>query len=168
VDLYVIRHAIAEDRVEFRLKSWDDSKRPLSAEGRRKFKKLARKLVKLVGPVDVIVTSPFLRAQQTAKLLSEHYPNVEIITSTTLTPTANPNDFAEWCKNHLKKKTQKVIIVGHEPHMGILASWLLFGSYQSRINLKKGGAIHLKIRNPLGPDSAELQWALSPRCLKGH
>lgn len=165
MELYILRHAIAEDREKFRAKSWDDSKRPLSDSGKKKFKKMSAHLKKIIGSVDIILTSPYLRAQQTSSLLSKDFSKTKIVISESLIPTKNPEDFVKWCNLNLKKKTSKLIIVGHEPHLSILTSWLLFGSYQSRITLKKGGCISINIKDTLGADSGVLQWSINPKVL---
>lgn len=165
MDLFIIRHAIAEDRLQFHLKSPDDSQRPLTEEGRRKFKKLAKRFQKLMGEVDIIVSSPYRRARQTAKLLQEHYPDVNLILSPALTPDADLQEFSAWCKKNLRKTDSRIVIVGHEPHLSKLASWLVFGSSVSRILLKKGGGVAIRIDGPVGPKTGLLQWVVTPRSL---
>lgn len=168
MELYIVRHAIAEEREQFLLKSLDDSLRPLTLEGQRKFKKIAKRLNALMGPIDVIVTSPYLRAQQTAELLQKFYPKVKLLNSEALVPTANPEDFVKWCHGNLLKKMNRILVVGHEPNLSILASWLLFGEKDSRIRLKKGGALALSLGDALKPSGAVLHWLVGPKVLAGE
>jgi phosphohistidine phosphatase len=165
MELFLIRHAIAEDRSEFLIKNRNDSKRPLTASGKRKFKKLATHYAKLLGVVDVILTSPLQRAKETSAILAKFYPKVPLIESNALTPNSDPTDFEKWCEGHLKKSIKRIVIIGHEPHLGILTSWLLVGTYKSCIHFKKGGIVNLSISGTLGPERAILQWALTPKCL---
>src|SRR5215470_13980294 len=68
-ELVIVRHAIAEDRDWLR---WpDDAERPLTEAGAERFARAARGLARLVGNVDAVLTSPAVRAWQTADLL-EH------------------------------------------------------------------------------------------------
>ncbi len=165
MEIFIIRHAIAMDREEFKLQNSNDSQRPLSELGIRRFKKIATALKSLIGEADVIITSPLVRAKQTTKLLAVHFPKTEIVSSLALTPLANPNEFAKWCKEHLKKKTKKIIVVGHEPHLSIFASWLLFGIYQSKIKIKKGGCLSISVEDSIRPESGTLNWALTPKSI---
>jgi phosphohistidine phosphatase len=165
IELYLVRHAIAEDRSCFLLKGLDDSLRPLTPEGRCKFQRIAKRLKKLIGPIDVIVTSPYLRAHQTAKLLQKTDPQVKILTSEALTPSSSPLALTDWCQTHLVKKMKKIVLVGHEPDLGLLASWLLCGSETSKIDVKKGGAIALSLKGGLEPSSACLKWLVTPKSL---
>lgn len=161
--LIIIRHGIAEDRQAFKLKDKNDRHRPLTAKGKKKFHTIAKKLKKFLGPINIIVSSPLERAQQTAQLLKEEYPQAELLSSETLSPQAPPREFAQWFHEQVKKGTKQLVIVGHEPHLGLLASWLLFGSQQSQIKIKKGGCLGIEISSPMGPRKGVLQWALTPK-----
>lgn len=161
--LIIVRHGIAEDRKTFKLKDKDDHHRPLTKSGKKKFQVIAKKLKALIGPIDKIVSSPLVRAEQTAQILKDEYPKAKVLLSESLTPTAQPKDFAQWCQQHVKKGTKSLVIVGHEPHLGLLASWLLSGSQQSHIKIKKGGCLAIEINHPLGPKKGVLQWAMTPK-----
>ena len=68
MDLYLVRHATAADDVT----RWaDDRDRPLTAEGEKRFRRAARGLGVLVPRVDIVLSSPFKRAWQTAELLEQ-------------------------------------------------------------------------------------------------
>jgi phosphohistidine phosphatase len=166
LELFIIRHAIAEEREVFSLTGHEDSQRPLTAQGIKKFKKTSEKLKKLIGPVDLIVSSPLVRAQQTADLLMKQFPHTPNSVSQSLLSNAHPNEFIRWCKENLMKSESKVIIVGHEPHLSRLTCWLLFGSQKSCIELKKGGCIKLKFNNKVETKHGVLCWLISPKCLK--
>jgi phosphohistidine phosphatase len=162
---YLVRHGMAEDRLKTVLKYADDSQRSLTVKGKKKFKKLAPRLKELIGSLDLIVSSPLLRAQQTAKIMSEFYPQVKVKTSKALVPTAQPDDWLKWLGIKLKNKNSRIMIVGHEPHLSSLASWLLFGDSHSRMTIKKGGCIAIDIKDNVGPATGVLQWAVTPKVL---
>jgi phosphohistidine phosphatase len=165
MEIYFVRHAVAEDRESFLLKNLDDSQRPLTRDGKIKFKKMAKKLRDLIGPVDLIICSPYIRAQETVEILKEHYPKTKQQMSDSLIPSAKPEHFLKWYKSNLLKKVKKIILVGHEPQLSTLASWLVCGSKTSRLNLKKGGALAIEIESNLAPNSAILNWQISPKTM---
>lgn len=163
--LYLVRHGMAEDRLKFVLKSKDDNQRPLTIKGKKKFKKLAPLFKELIGPLDLIVSSPLLRAEQTAEIISEFYPQVNFKTSKALIPTAQANEGLKWLDGNLKTKNCRIMIVGHEPYLSSLASWLLFGDTQSRIIIKKGGCVAIEIKGRIGPATGVLKWAVTPKVM---
>lgn len=163
--LIIIRHGIAEDREMFKLKDKNDGNRPLTTKGKKKFQSIAKKLKKFLGPIDLIVSSPLLRAQQTAQLLQEEYPHTPLLSSDTLSPHSTPKEFTQWFHEEIEKGAKQLVIIGHEPQLGLLASWLLLGSQQSQIKIKKGGCLGIKISSPMGPRKGVLLWALTPKSL---
>ena len=70
MDLLIIRHAIAERREVFAQAGEADSARPLVAKGRKRMKQVVRGLKGLVPTIDVLATSPYLRAAQTAEIVA--------------------------------------------------------------------------------------------------
>jgi phosphohistidine phosphatase SixA len=59
-----------------------------------------------------------------------------------------------------------VAAVGHDPHLGVLITWLMTGSRDSHVTLEKGGACMLEIEGQPGARSATLEWSLTPEVLK--
>ncbi|MEY4615700.1 MAG: hypothetical protein RJB66_660 [Pseudomonadota bacterium] len=165
MELFLVRHAIAEDRKTFILESLDDSLRPLTKDGKKKFRRSAKKIRDLIGAVDFIICSPFLRAQETALILKGFYPKTRQLSCDALMPNGKPEEFLRWYRSNVIKNAKKVILVGHEPQLSILASWLIFGSRESRITLKKGGALAIETSQSFDAKSAKLIWAVSPKVL---
>jgi phosphohistidine phosphatase len=165
MNLYLVRHGIAEDRIKLGLKFTSDSLRPLTIHGKKKFNKVFMKIKKLIGAIDLIVSSPLLRAQQTAKIVSIAYPQVKFMTANCLKPASSPSDFCRWAVAHIKDENAQIVIVGHEPQLSILACWLLFGRKQSQIKIKKGGCLAIEIVGRIGPASGILIWAVTPKTL---
>jgi len=165
MDIFLIRHALAEERSLFQLKKLSDSMRPLTKKGRDKFKNKAEKLKTIIGDVDLIISSSYLRARQTAEIISDLYPNIKIMTSPDLVPSSNPQDFANWSAKYIQKKIKRIIIVGHEPQLSVFASWLLFGSQQSRIQIKKGGCIAIKVNKLMTKNNGILKWAITSKII---
>ena len=162
--LLVIRHAIAEDRDAFAVTGQPDGNRPLTDEGRRKMKAAARGLARVVPEIDVLASSPLLRAAQTADIVARGYGGVEMQTVEELSPERRPDELLGWLRTHQPDET--VAVVGHEPHLGFLAGWLLTGRNDSFVYFKKGGAVLLEFDDPPAGGNAVLAWARPPRLLR--
>ena len=162
--LLIIRHAIAEDREEFGKSGKPDEQRPLTRAGRRRMKEAAKGLKRAVDSIDHLATSPLVRAAQTAEIISDAWDigGAEVIPA--LAPEARPEAFAEWCAQHAEKDV--VAVVGHEPHLSSLATWLLTGQDGSRIELKKGGACLIDLGPEIRSGSGTLLWLLTPRIMR--
>lgn len=164
MQLLIVRHADAGDAEEFAKTGQPDSLRPLSAKGKRQMRTAARALIELVPDADVIVTSPLTRAVGTSDLLAKVYPkSTDRETTVTLEPEKTPEEFLQWIIAH--EKVETAIAVGHEPHLSTLVTWLMTGSADSRIHLKKGGACLLEFDGPPVKGEGTLRWLLTPRQL---
>jgi len=164
VKLLVVRHALAGDRKAWRSKGKDDSARPLTGDGRRKMREVARGLAELVAAPGVLATSPLVRAKQTAALLAGafHLEAAEEVEA--LAPGEPPQALLEWLR--ARGRNDLVAVVGHEPHLGMLVSWLLSGRPAAFVELKKGGACLLDLGGRPAPGRAALLWLLSPAQLR--
>jgi phosphohistidine phosphatase len=160
IELYLIRHGVAEERGE----AWpDDGKRPLTTKGMSKLRTAVRGLVRLGVSFDVVVSSPLVRTRQTAEIVAgglEPHPHITLLES--LAPggsiTAVLTDLEKFAKRG------RIALVGHEPAIGELAARLV-GSRHA-IPFKKGAVCRIDIDAlpPAGP--GELRWFLPPRVLK--
>lgn len=156
--LYLIRHAIAEDLADHE----DDSLRPLTEKGREKMKRISQALKELGVQPDVIVSSPYLRASQTASILVKELKyKEELLYSDFLTPMAEPNDMIGEINE--KFSVDELMLVGHEPNLSSLASVLLAGSPDLSINFKKGGACCLSVDDLHYDRKATLEWLVTPK-----
>jgi phosphohistidine phosphatase len=164
--LYLFRHGLALDREEAAKKQVEDSLRPLQIKGKEKTKEMARTLKEIDPEISMVISSPFLRAIETADIICEVFKIKEIHQSMDLLPSAVPQVFSAWLKKEVKNHS-KVIAVGHDPHLGLLTSWLLAGSTISFTEIKKSGVVALSLENlaDAGPKSAILKWMLSPKTL---
>ena len=88
MELYLVRHAVAGDREEFAQKNPEDHLRPITLKGRKKLQKVAMKLLDLIEEVDFIVTSPYLRAMQSAEVISQLIYEVPIKKAAELVPAS--------------------------------------------------------------------------------
>lgn len=161
--LLLIRHGIAEDRVHFALTGLDDADRPLTRSGRKKMIRAARGLRKIEPTIDLLVTSPLLRARETRGILTEEFGPAQVAVLDELAPNSSPSQFLNWLA---ACDAEVVGAVGHEPGLSRLASWLATGTSGSAMALKKGGVCALSFAGVPERGSAVLQWLLTPGQLR--
>ena len=162
MNLYIVRHAIAVERGTEGYE--DDSQRPLTDEGRKKMKKITKALERLGVKPDVILTSPYVRARDTAKILADRYDMTDkIFFSDNLIPPGNFEALV--FEIHEKYDLANIALVGHEPMLSSLISWLMTGDTDARINLKKGGVAYLSSDSLYQDGRANLEWLLTPALL---
>jgi phosphohistidine phosphatase len=161
MNVYVIRHAIAEERDPAR---WpDDSRRPLSPEGEARFRSAARGLRRLVPEVDVVFASRYVRAWHTAEILHEEagWPAPEPA------PVLEPS-FPHAAVELLQGRADRSIaLVGHEPHLSELTSLLVSGDEHALgLELKKGATVLLELAVRPAAGTATLRWIATPKILR--
>jgi phosphohistidine phosphatase len=164
MNLLVVRHAIALDPAEYARDHPDDAGRPLTPEGEKKMKRAARGLRTLVPEVQLLATSPLTRARQTAEILAAAYKPIRPLVVPALAPGQPPAAVGRWLEGERRHDT--VAIVGHEPGLSRTVSWLLAGTEDSILELKKGAACLLAIPDAVAAASATLLWALTPAQLR--
>ena len=157
--LLLVRHAIALDRDT---PGVSDDLRPLTEEGASRFKKVARALGALVT-ADLVLTSPLLRAKQTAEILARQWTAVA-------THEAEPlgnGSRAQFEETLARLSNSKVVVaVGHEPHLSSwVADWL--GAPQGEtFAFKKGAAALIDFDDGVGEGAGRLVFFLPPKVLK--
>ncbi len=161
--LLVIRHAVAMDQEAFARTEQSDDLRPLTAEGTREMEQVATGLRAEIKTLDLLAASPLVRARQTADIVAEAYGIGPAEITDSLVPGASMEEFEEWCASPEERKV--VAVVGHEPHLGCLVTWLMTGRSESRIRLRKGGACLLEFESQVRRGSGTLNWLLAPRQL---
>jgi phosphohistidine phosphatase len=161
IELYFVRHGIAAERGPA---FPDDTLRPLTRSGERRFKEAVAGLRALNIVVDLVLTSPLARARSTALLLADgltRKPSVQDLQA--LAPGGPASAVAEAVKKHANAYP-RIALVGHEPDLGELAArWL---GARGGIEFKKGAvcAIDVDGATPGGPGT--LRWLLPPRALR--
>jgi phosphohistidine phosphatase len=160
IELYLIRHAIAAERGD----AWpDDAKRPLTDEGIARMRKAARGLARLEVAIDVILTSPLVRARQTAEIVAaalDSRPSLVAIES--LAPGASYAALMTDLEKHARKA--RLALVGHEPGLGEVAGRLV-GSRHA-IEFKKGAVCRIDVDHVPVTGPGQLRWFLTPRILR--
>ncbi len=162
--LLIIRHAIALTREQFATTGEDDTQRPLTKVGRQRMRQGARGLRHVVGNIDLLATSPLVRAAETAAIVAAEFEDIPPVTLAALAPDVPPDELLTWLRRN--RTAELVAVVGHEPALGTLATWLLSGVMQPRIPLGKGGACLIEfVKRPTAGEGI-LHWALTPSLLR--
>ena len=162
MDLYLVRHAIAEPRDAAR---WpDDALRPLSPEGAELFRLAARGLQRTGVEVEAVLASSYARAWRTAEILAEEAGWPEPAAAPEIEPTSAPAAAFEVAAS----RTESLLaLVGHEPDLSQLASLALTGdAHAVAIQFKKGGVACLRFSGAPAVGRAELRWCASPKILR--
>jgi phosphohistidine phosphatase len=158
--LYLVRHGIAVERTDPNPRA--EAERPLTATGVRKTRSAALGLCALGAKPDVLITSPYVRAAQTAEIFAEAlgFSQEKIRVSEALKPAENP---AEILKEISRLRAREVACVGHAPHLDLLIAHLA-GARSAFTELKKAGAACFEQSAAHG--RWELRWILTPKVLR--
>ncbi len=161
IPIYLVRHAVAVDQADW--KSLPDDDRPLTAAGRRKFRKLARAFGERREPVALVVTSPLPRAVMTAEIFARAARCDEVAVAESLRPGRKAADAVEEAAELYKALGVEggVALVGHEPGMSGLVEALL-GVKQPALEFKKGAIFRLDASAFPPKRPARFRWWLKP------
>jgi len=165
MQVLIVRHAPAADREEFAKTGQSDDLRPLTNRGKTKMIHNINGLTKIVPTIDRVAASPLIRAQQTAGLLASVYPNAVRETQPALAPGSSEEEVLAYLQKHAQTE-QTIALVGHEPDLGALATWLLTGDADTWMPLKKGSACLLEFIDEVEAGQAELCWMLRPKQMR--
>jgi phosphohistidine phosphatase len=164
MDLYLVRHGIA---FEPDSTQWPDDKgRPLTPEGEKKFRQAARGLRELVPSVSVVLSSPWARAWRTAELLEKEARWPAPVACEALESGRSPAEALQALQPF--DPSAGVVLVGHEPNMHELASYLLTADTgHAQMEFRKGGVAYLQLGDgPPRPGMTRLVWLLTPKALR--
>lgn len=162
--LYIFRHGLALDREIAARDGMPDEERPLVSE--KKTIRAARGFRHLIDDLSVIISSEYLRARQTAKILLRLYPNARYETLEALKIGGNHAAIVSMladCQSH------SVCLVGHEPELSAFISECISDSNDrsAAIRLRKAGAAALNIESISNKKiEAELDWLLTAKQLR--
>jgi phosphohistidine phosphatase len=162
VILYVLRHAIAESEAP----GGDDRLRRLTSRGREKMRAEAEGMAGLGIELDLLLTSPLVRAAETAAIVADVLPGCPTPREFPgLAPSVGAAELVRGLRPFARH--EGVAIVGHEPGLSQVAALLLAGSPGGlALVLKKGGLIAIEIVEEPAPRSGTLRWMLTPRQLR--
>src|SRR5689334_13536187 len=141
MNLYLLRHGLA---VEPGTPGFaKDADRPLTPKGERKLWKIAEAIEAMEITFDLILSSPYVRARQTAEIVAEALNLRKTLEfSDALVPAGNVNRLIE-SLNQIEPSPENVLLVGHEPYLSELISMLVSGQAGFAVVMKKGGLCKL-------------------------
>ena len=156
MQIYLLRHGIAEDPKP----GHPDSERPLTAEGRDKLRRVLRRARAADLDPSLILSSPYLRARETAAVAAEVLAyKGEIVRTPALVPEASP--FDTWEEIRKREGERAILLASHEPLMSSLAAFLL-DSPALHVDMKKAALVRIDCER-FGPKaSGVLKWMLTP------
>jgi len=161
MEIYFLRHAIAVERGEG---DFSDEERPLTEKGRQKMVAAIGGIRQLDLKIDALLSSPLVRAVQTAELLREHLPYAGALEIAEELKPETP--LASLLRRIGEQNAERIVLVGHEPS---LSSWIrdLLGCVpQASLQLKKGGLCRLDLERASESTSSRLIYLLQPRHLR--
>jgi phosphohistidine phosphatase len=164
--LYIIRHAWAEEPGD---PAWpDDYQRPLTAEGRKRFRSLVRAISERGFAPERLATSPFVRCRQTAEIIrAEVKGNPELTDLDALAPGSDFDQLVHWTARETAR-AQSIAWVGHAPDVGHLAALLISGHAPPQIHFSKGAVAAIEFSGKDGPArgaSGTLLWLVTAKVL---
>jgi phosphohistidine phosphatase len=166
MQLLVIRHAIAVEPDEAAKEKVPDAERPLTKEGKKKMRAAARGLACVVERIDVLASSPLVRARETAEIVAEAFEGMKVAAVDELKPGKPVKGVLQWLQGHAAADAT-IAVVGHEPQLGMLISSLLAGERRrSFVDVRKGSATLLEFPEQVKAGGAMLQWMLKPGQLR--
>jgi phosphohistidine phosphatase len=158
--LYLVRHGMAVDRTD--PKCPPEAERPLTAKGVQKTRSAALGLSFLGAKPDVLITSPYVRAVQTAEIFAEAlgFPPDKLRVSEALKSAENP---AEIVKEVLKVRAKEVACFGHAPHLDSVVAYVA-GARGPFTEIKKAGVACLEYTASRG--RWDLRWLVTAKILR--
>jgi phosphohistidine phosphatase len=160
MELYVLRHAIALSAAEAGVSQ--DSERPLSQEGRDKMKQIARAMKTIGMDLDLILSSPYIRARDTAKIAHDEMqqdPDLEFTDA--LGSGQDPKHIVAELKKRFPK-SERIMVVGHEPDLSNLIGKIC-SLGRVRLEMKKAGLAKITITDLQPELKGTLEWLLPPK-----
>jgi phosphohistidine phosphatase len=153
--VYFLRHGIAADRDEWQGRDFD---RPLTREGRERMEREAKTIARLNLELDAIITSPLVRAKQTAEIAADPL-KIEPASDERLGPDFDVQRLGEIIREHTGAGA--LLLVGHEPNMSETIGEIVGGA---RVDLKKGGLACVEL-NDASDVAGDLVWLIPPKVL---
>jgi phosphohistidine phosphatase len=165
MELYVLRHAIAVERGTPGYER--DSERPLTTKGARKMHNIAEGMQALGLEFDLILSSPYTRARETAEIVAGVFDLGKKLHFTDhLAIDGDPRLLVDEI-NREHEHAGSIVLVGHEPYLSGFISTLLSGDDHLSITMKKGGLCKLYVDSLQYGRCATLEWLMTPRQMTG-
>jgi phosphohistidine phosphatase len=164
MEIFLLRHGLAVERGTPGFK--DDSTRPLLPKGKKQLKKTARAMREMDLEFDLILSSPYLRAKETAEIIAAGLKGKQRLKfSNALAAEKEPLHLVGELQK-IKPPPKTILLVGHEPFLSRLISLLATGGPDLHLDFAKGGLCKLDVEKLHAGKCAVLAWLLTPRQMK--
>jgi phosphohistidine phosphatase len=162
MDLYIIRHAWAEERDDTQ---WpNDADRPLSVKGKERFADVVKRLAKQGCAPGIVATSPMVRCRQTAELIAEGVKGKPpVVERQELLPGGDLEGLLAWTAEQ-SQQHEELAWVGHAPDVGRLAAALI-GNGDASIDFVKGAVAAIRFAGQAKRAEGELRWLTTAKLL---
>ena len=162
MEIWILRHAKAEDGGP----GTSDEERELTAGGHETMRSVARAIARLEPKLDAILTSPLVRARQTAEPVARALSlEDELIETDALVPDADPKEIL---REIGKRGFDRAMVVGHMPHLGRLLGYLLTGRPDTAIEIKKAALARIQFDGDTPKPPGTLTFLLTAKELSGR
>ena len=158
MELFVLRHAIAQERDPEKYP--DDAKRPLTKRGAKRMRRIAEGMAAFGLKFDAILSSSYTRAKHTAEIVAEVLDADKKLHFSKALESGNDRQLID--DINALQHAERVLLVGHEPHLSQFVSLLLVGDTRLPLRMRKGGLCKLSIRTLTRGQCATLEWLLPP------
>jgi len=164
MNIFILRHGIAVERGTAGFEK--DSERPLTAKGKRQLRKSTAAMRRMKLRFDLILSSPYKRAKQTAEIVAEELKLKKRLKFADALKYENSPETMISQIAGLKPMPKNLLLVGHEPYLSHLISRLVSGNGTLAMDFKKGGLCKLEVENLRDGAGAQLVWLLTPKLMK--
>jgi len=162
INLYIIRHAWAEARGP----QWDadDSRRPLTEEGRRRWLQVACQLTETGVRPSIVATSPYVRCRQTAEIFVKAVGHgCKLVDLEALEPGGRLDAAIEWTATQARQGATEIAWVGHSPDVEFQLAALIGGD--AALRFAKGASALVRFDFEIARGLGELQWLVTAKIL---
>lgn len=157
MEIYILRHGIAENQRP----GHSDAERSLTGEGRDKLRLVLGRAREAEVLPSLILTSPLIRAVQTAEIAGEILGyQQKIIRTEALLPSSAPHEV--WEEIRGRRNETGLLLAGHEPQLSQLVAFLL-GTAALQVDMKKGALVRIDVDQFSGNPRGVLKWMLTPK-----
>ena len=162
-ELYIMRHGLAVARGSIGFA--DDAQRPLQPEGKDKMQEIAEGLKRVGLELDWVVSSPLVRAVETARIVAESLASSAAVdVCDAMRPGGSPEEVIAFLAK--RPSRTRVLVVGHEPDLSELAARLIGAGSHANLGFKKGGCCMISFEEFPPRNPGQLTWWLTPRLLR--